>query len=428
MSYCIKTYRIFTFKKIVKKISKNSGCRICKETGLKKVFSFGPTPLANAFLSENNLKKSEDLYPLDVYYCHKCHLIQLRDVVSSEVLFKDYVYVSSTSAIFIRHFNDFAKHIIKLFKLDPKSLCIDIGSNDGILLQPLKKHGIKVLGIEPAENIAGIANSNNIPTISEFFSVKLANKIVRKYGYADIVCASNVFAHINDLDEVIKGIKILLKKRGVFIIEFPYLGELITKNLFDTVYHEHLSYFSLNPLLYLFKRFSMIIFRVEKVNTHGGSLRIFVAKDSANYKTDKSVNIFLGKEKKLKLDLISTYTDFNQRIEKNKRQLLQLLKKIKKKNKMIIGYGAPAKGNTLLNYFKINKKILDYIVDDSPYKQNLYTPGTHIKIENPKRMYKDKPDYILILAWNFAEAIIQNHPKLKKWSKFIVPVPEPEII
>lgn len=413
----------------MKYLTKNRGCRMCKSTQLMRVFRFGPQPLANAFLSKLQLSIKEQYYPLDVYFCKKCHLLQLRDIVSPKILFKDYVYVSSTSPVFIQHFENFSNKIVTNFELNNQSLVIDIGSNDGILLKPYLKSGVKVLGIEPAKNIAKIARNENIETITEFFSVSLAYNVIKKYGKAHVITATNVFAHINDLDEVMNGVKVLLNDNGVFIIEAPYLIDFLASNLFDTVYHEHLSYLSLSPLIPYVERFDLRIFDVERVASHGGSLRIYVTKQSSIHKISPNVKKLLLLEKKRKLHLLGTYRLFAKRVEQNKVKLLKLMNKLKSMKKSIVGYGAPAKGNTLLNYFEIKANFLDYIVDDSVFKQGLYTPGAHISVVSPSVLEKYKPDYILILAWNFAESIVKKYSYLKKKGvKFILPMPEPKII
>lgn len=413
----------------MKEIFKKTACRVCTKNILKKVLTLGPTPLANAFLTEQQTNTSEKFYPLDVYFCTNCHFLQLGHVVSPLLLFQNYVYVSSTSQVFIRHFEQYAENVFKRLKLDINSLVIDIGSNDGILLKPFKKLGTKVLGIEPADNIAKIARVEGIDTISEYFSKKLAHFVVEKYRKADIITANNVFAHIDDLDEVIEGLKILLKDNGVFIMEAPYLIDFLQKRYFDLVYHEHLSYWSVDALQTLFKRFNMTVFHVEKVAVHGGSIRVFVKKDKGKFSIDKSVKQFLIKESRMKLKDITTYLDYARKVYKNKVKLLLLLEKLKSAGKTIAAYGAPAKGNTLLNFFSIGTETLDFVVDDSKFKQGLFTPGKHIPVVSSEQIYTKKPDYVLILAWNFADSIMDTHKKYKKTGgKFIVPVPKPKII
>lgn len=404
-------------------------CRVCKNKNLKEVISLGKTPPANAFLTQKQLKTKEPFFPLTVNYCSRCGQLQLTHVVSPELLFRDYVYVSSTSPVFTKHFEEYAKDVYKKFKLNKNSLVVDLGSNDGILLKPFKKLGVKVLGVDPALEIAKRATKEGIPTIPTFFNQKISKEIVDKYGKVDVVTANNTFAHINDVDEIIKGVIELLKTNGVFVIEAPYLVDFVEKNYFDLIYHEHLSYFSVKSLLTLFKRHNMEVFFVQKVSSHGGSFRTFVRKLGGNHKIRKSVNNFLRKEEKAGLHKLKTYLNYAKKIEANKKDLTQILKQLKRQNKLIVGYGAPAKGNTLLNYFKINSTSIDFIIDDSPYKQGLYTPGTHIKVESSGVLETKKPDYILILAWNFAKPIMEKLTNFKKnGGHFIIPAPNPKII
>lgn len=410
-------------------VRKISTCRVCRRNDFSKVLTFGPTPLANAFLPKEKIDKEEYFYPLDVYFCNNCKFLTLGHVVSPVVLFEDYVYVSSTSQVFINHFKMFAQDVYSRFNLTKSSLVIDIGSNDGILLKPFKMLGTKVLGIEPASQIAKVAQKEGVSTIAEFFSINLAKRIFKKYGKANIVSATNVFAHIDDLDEVIKGLDILLDDNGVFIMEAPYLVDFLEKKYFDLVYHEHLSYWAIRPLIVLFRRFDMQVFDVKKVPVHGGTIRVFVKKKVGKYKIDKRVEQFLQLEKKWKVDKKQTYIRFADKVLENKIKLLTLLRKLKLQDKQISGYGAPAKGNTLLNYFGIGTEILDYVVDDNAWKQGLYTPGKRIPVVSPQYLYENRPDYLLILAWNFTQSIIKNHEKFSKsGGRFIIPVPFPKII
>lgn len=410
-------------------IKKLAHCRVCKDRKLTKVLNLGPTPLANAFLKKEELDLPEKYYPLDVYLCNNCSFLQLGHVASPVVLFSNYVYVSSTSKVFVNHFREFAQKTIPRFKLNSKSLVIDIGSNDGILLKPFKEAGIRVLGIEPAKHIAEVARKGGIQTFAEFFSISLAEKIVRQKGKAKIVTATNVFAHIDDLDEVIRGLEILLDKDGVFIMEAPYLIDFLKKRYFDLVYHEHLSYWAMKPLITLFERFNMVVFDVQKVPVHGGSIRVFVKKKDGPWRVEKRVEKFGDLEKEANLEDIDTYLNFGNEILDNKIKLVTILSKLKSNGKSIAGYGAPAKGNTLLNFFSIGTEIVDFIVDDSLWKQGLYTPGKRIPVVPSKILYEEKPDYLLILAWNFADSIIKMHKKYKEsGGKFIIPVPKPKIV
>lgn len=410
-------------------MTRNSSCRACKGVKLTRIFSFGPQPPANAFLNKEEFAKPELFFPLDVYFCHGCSLVQLMDIVSPELLFKDYVYVSSTSPAFIAHFQSFANSVFSRFNLSPASLVVDIGSNDGILLRPFQALGASVLGIDPAVKIAHQATADGIETLPYFFNQALAKKLVAERGRATVIAGTNVFAHVNDLDELVEGVKTLLAPNGSFIIEAPYLVDFLEKNLFDTVYHEHLSYFAVRPLYTLFSRLGMEIFDVEKVNSHGGSLRVFVKHRGAEQENRESVKQYMAREEYLKLDSLAPYKDFAKRVEKNKEDLLSLLREFKLKGKIIAGYGASAKGNTLLNYFGITNEMVDYMVDDSLWKQGLYTPGTHIPVVAAKKLAESRPDYILILAWNFAEQIMDKLKEFKAGGgKFIIPVPTPKVI
>lgn len=405
-----------------------SYCRFCLNKNLKQVIDLGVQPAANAFLSKKQLKEKEPFFPLKVNFCPKCGQLQLTHIVSPDYLFRNYVYASSTSPVFIAHFENYAQSVYRKIKLSTDSLVVDIGSNDGILLKPFKKLGVKILGVDPATKIAKRATKNGIPTIAEYFNQPLANKIVKKWGQADVITANNVFAHVPFIDELIKAARNLLKPEGVLIIEAPYLVDFLQKNLFDTIYHEHVSYLSIRPLMTLFKRFNMTIFDVEKTESHGGSIRVFVKKKESKRKIKSTVEKFIQQELSFGLGKVQTYKKFAKKIDQNKKDLNKLLKKLKSKGKRIVGYGAPAKGNTLLNYFNIGPQTIDYIVDDSFYKQGLFTPGMHIPVVSSEEILKTKPDYIFILAWNFAKPLMKKLEYFKKsGGKFIIPVPTPKI-
>ena len=333
---------------------KASSCRICKNKKIIKVLDLGSTPPANSFLKKSDLNLKESFFPLQLYFCNKCKFVQLGHVVSPKLLFRKYLYVSSTSPIFIKHFEEYASSVFKKFKLNKSSLVVDIGSNDGILLRPFKKLGTKVLGVDPAEDIARRATKEGLLTLPYFLNQKVASEISAKYGNADIICANNVFAHVNDLNELTKAVKIILKPNGVFIIEAPYLIDFIEKNLFDLVYHEHLSYLAIRPLDFFFKKHGLKIFDVAKTSSHGGSIRVFVKKLEGKNTITPSVKKFINEERLKGLGNVKTYLNFATKIQENKKGLLNLLKNIKTQGKVIVGYGAPAKGNTLLNYFGID--------------------------------------------------------------------------
>ncbi|MDP2638327.1 MAG: class I SAM-dependent methyltransferase [Candidatus Levybacteria bacterium] len=412
----------------MQKVKKIYYCRLCKSKKLKKVLDLGKTPPANSFLKKTQLKDKEDFFPLVVNFCTNCGQLQLSHVVSPEILFRHYVWVSSTSPVTVRHFEEYASSVFKKVNLKKGDLVVEMGSNDGVLLKPFKRLGAKVLGVDPARNVARRATKEGILTLPHFFNVKIAEGIVKKYGKAKVIAANNVFAHINDLDEIVKAVCNLLDKEGVFVIEAPYNIDLVEKNLFDIVYHEHVSYLAIKPLDKFFKSFGMQVFDVVKREVHGGSVRIFVKMDGAKHEVSKSVKEFIDLENEKKLFDINTYYEFAKQVERNKISLLKLLKKLKKENKSIAGYGAPAKSTTLLHYFGIGKEIIDFIADDSHFKHGLYSPGKHIPVVPPQNLYTKKPDYLLILAWNFANPIMKMHAKFRaQGGKFIVPVPEPKI-
>ena len=412
----------------MKKVKKIINCRLCKSKNLKKILDLGKTPPANSFLKKSQLKNKEDFFPLVVNFCTNCGQLQLSHVVSAEILFRHYVWVSSTSKVTVLHFEEYARSVFDEINLKRNDLVVEMGSNDGVLLKPFKKLGARVLGVDPARNVASRATREGILTLPHFFDIKITKQIVKKYGKAKVIAANNVFAHINDLDEIVNAVRILLDKEGAFVIEAPYNIDLVEKNLFDIIYHEHLSYLSIKPLDKFFKRFGMQIFDVVKREVHGGSVRIFVKRKDASHEVEESVKKFIDLENRKKLSDINTYYEFAKHIEKNKISLVKLLKKLKKEGKSIAGYGAPAKSTTLLHYFGIGKDVIDFIADESPFKHGLFTPGKHIPIVPPKNLYIKKPDYLLILAWNFAQPIMKMHEKFRKQGgKFIVPVPTPMI-
>jgi SAM-dependent methyltransferase len=384
-------------------------------------------PLANSFLTKDELESPELSYPLDVCFCNSCHLVQLADVVPPEILFKDYIYVSGTSNTLRAHFEGLAIEVVERFGLNSESLAIDIGSNDGTLLRCFQNLKTKTLGIEPAANLAKLARERGIDTIDDFFGMKTAERI-RGETKVGAILATNVFAHVDDLDDFVRGVNVLLDDEGVFVIEVPYLVDMLQKMLFDTIYHEHLSYFALEPLVTLFERIDMKVLDVKRVDSHGGSIRIFVVRSSSPFKSTESVARLLQIERRLRLGSLETYLDFASQVKLVKEKLVSMLKRFKSEGKNIVGYGAPAKGNTLLNFCGIGNDILDYIVDESPLKQGLYTPGVHVPVLPTRQIRIDSPDYALLLAWNYAAEILEREREYRQaGGKFIVPIPEPRI-
>lgn len=403
-------------------------CRLCGSKKLKTVIDLGISPPPNTLLKKSQFKK-EQFFPLKVNFCLNCGQVQLSHVVSPNLMFQNYPYVSSTSQVMIDHFNDYAASVTKKLKLKKGNLVVEMGSNDGILLKFFKSHGLKVLGVDPAKNIAAIANKNGVPTLPNFFTTQIATKIVKKYGQAKLIAANNVFAHIHDLNEVIKGVDILLDENGVFVIEFPYINNLIEDNVFDSIYHEHLSYLAVGPLKKFSEKYQMQIFDVVSNSVQGGSIRIFIEKANGPFKVSKSIFKYLELEKKKKLNKYQTFIKFSQKIKNTKKSLMLILHKLKKQNNKIIGYGAPGRSTTLLNYFGINNKILDFIVDDNPLKHGLFTPGSHILVLPINNIELSKPDYILILSWNYAKPIMKKLVNFKKaGGSFIIPIPTPKVI
>ena len=390
-------------------------CRVCGK-GLNHYLSLGLSPLANNLNKEK--EASNDLYPLDLNFCKECANSQLSVVVPPKKMFDNYVYLSSTSQQFKDHFVDIAKELKATEKLNNSSLIVDVGSNDGIFLEPLRKLGINAIGVEPAKNIAKIANSKELLTLPEYFTNKTVNKIIDKYGKADFVTAFNVFAHSDGLREILENTEILLKNDGEFIFEIQYLLRTLKDLTFDNIYHEHVNYWCLLALLKFFEDSELKVYKVKEVDTHGGSLRVYATKDK-NKRIDKSVNKYIEIEMKNKLDKYTTYLKFAEKVEANKQKSLEMISKIKLENKNVIGYGAPAKATTILNYFGLTNKDIKYTIDDNSLKQNKFIPGTNIQIKNINDIKPENYDYVLVLAWNFFENIKSKNKDIFDRAKFI---------
>jgi SAM-dependent methyltransferase len=408
-----------------KKLVFRKNCRICFGKNFHKIINLGEMPPANAFLGQDELKRAEEQFPLSLYFCNDCGLVQLRHVVDPEILFKNYHYQTSASAPLVKHFREMALEIASKHIKNADELVVEIGSNDGVLLENLKQSA-RVLGVDPDEKMAEIANSRGVPTLTGFFNKNTAKEILKNHGQAKVIVANNVLAHIDDLHSVIDGVKILLSGNGRFIFEAHWVGNLIGNGGYDQIYHEHLCYFSLHSISRLAKKFGLKVLDVALVPIHGESLKVTIGKNGS---VNKSVEMFLKKEKKLGLEKSATYEKFSKKVKTNKKELVKLLKQLKKDGKTIVGYGAPAKGNTLLNYCGIGPDILDFITDTTPIKQGLFTPGTRIPIMHPEKVHQTTPDYILLLAWNYAPEILKKETALrKKGVKFIIPVPQVRIV
>ena len=409
---------------------KKSNCRICESESLKRVVELTPTPPGNNFLKKEEIGNEEREYPLELYFCRDCYHIQLGHVVDPSFLFQNnYTYVSGTSSVFVEHLKNYAEYVVNLFNIKTNSLIVDIGSNDGTCLKHFKDLGMNVLGIDPAEEIAKIASSRGIETINDFFSENLARDIVKDYGKAKLITSHNACAHIDDLGGVIAGVEALLDDDGIFIMEVGYFVDVFENKWFDTIYHEHLDYHTVNPLDKLFHRFNMELFRVERVSPQGGSIRVMSQKKSGPHTKDTSVNKLISLEKELGLTQSKTLNNFEHQINQVRNAFIELISKLKKEGKSIAAFGAATKATTLIFHFQIEKEDIDFIVDENPLKQNVYSPGKHIPVYSAEKIYEEKPDFLVILAWNFAEAIMKNHKKYSDLGgSFILPMPDPKIV
>lgn len=399
-----------------------TNCRICGSQDLVQFLDFGAQPLANSFLKKEELDSLETKYPLRVALCNNCRLVQLKDMVDPETMFRDYVYFSSGMPA-SQHFRAYAQSIVTDFTESENDLVVDIGSNDGHFLSLVKELGRKILGVDPARNLARAADEAGIPTIPEFFSEHLANEIVKKHGHPKVAVGNNVVAHVGNLHELVKGVKALTAEGGVFVFEVPYLIDMFENLSFDTIYHEHLSYFAVFPLKKLFEQYGLEIFNVQVHPIQGNSIRVFVCQ-RRDRPIQYSVQEYLNKEKAMGLhDSMEPYLELARRIKNLKDGVVLLLRDLKKQGKRMVGYGAPAKGNTLLNYYGIGTDILNYVTEDLPSKIGLYTPGMHIPVMPTSEMRKNPPDYALLLAWNYKDVILKKEQNFRDGGgKFIMPI------
>ena len=406
-----------------------SECRFCRNLLNHTFVDLGMSPLSNAYLKLDTINKAEKFYPLHAYVCDNCFLVQLEEFETPDHIFSDYAYFSSYSETWLRHAENYTELMTQRFSLNANSQVIEIASNDGYLLQYFQKQNIPVLGIEPAANVAKVAEEKGIPSLVKFFGVSTAKELVAQGKQADLLLGNNVLAHVPDLNDFVAGMKIVLKPDGILTMEFPHVLQLILQNQFDTIYHEHFSYFSFLTVEKVFATHGLTLFDVEELPTHGGSLRIYGQHNDGKKPISDRVSLLKSKEIEAGLDQRSTYLGFGEQVKATKRHLLSFLIDIKNRGKSVVGYGAPAKGNTLLNYCGIRTDLLDYTVDRSPYKQGLFLPGTHITIYHPDKIIETKPDYLLILPWNIKDEIIEQMSHIREWGgKFVVPIPEVEVI
>lgn len=407
---------------------KRNACRLCKSTALTVILKLTPTPIADEYVSKSLSSIPQACYPLNLVLCKKCGHVQLQNVILPKNIYINYIYETATSLGLVNHFLIYSEEVLRRINPVIGSLIIDIGSNDGTFLNNFKTKGFRVLGIDPAKKIAAKATQSGIPTLPQFFTLKLAHWIKKKFGQAAIITANNIFANIDDLEEFIKAVKKLLMPDGVFILETFYLLDFIKNKVFDFTFHEHLSYFSVTPLIKFFKCYDMEIIDVIHVPTKAGSLRITVQFADGAKKISSSVAKYTTMETSIGLQKRTLFKSYKEYIDKIKTELLKILDNIKKENKTIVGYGASATSTTLLYHFDLNDK-LQYLIDDNPKKIGVFSPGYHLPVLSPEEVYKRRIDYILVLAWRYATPIINGHKKfLKQGGHFIVPLPTIQII
>lgn len=408
----------------------NGNCRHCGSPLQESFCDLGMSPPSNAYLLPEQLLQMEKFYPLHAYVCGSCFLVQLQEFESPEQIFSDYAYFSSYSRSWLEHAKSYTAYMIDRFGFGKNSQVVEVASNDGYLLQYFRERDIPVLGIEPAGNVAAVAQKAGIPTLTKFFGTKTAAELKADGKQADLLLGNNVLAHVPDLNDFVKGLKIALKPEGIITMEFPHLLRLMQQNQFDTIYHEHFSYFSFLTVERIFAAHHLRMFDVEQIPTHGGSLRIYAAHaESKAQPAHERMALLRQEEKQAGLDSLKAYHDFAEQVRRTKRRLLEFLIDAKQSGKTIVGYGAPAKGNTLLNYCGIRSDFVDFTVDLSPHKQGRFLPGTHIPVFHPDRVSESKPDYLLILPWNLKEEIIGQMAHIRTWGgRFVVPIPEVQVI
>ncbi|RKP47237.1 methyltransferase domain-containing protein [Cohnella endophytica] len=404
----------------------NQNCRICNNPLNVTFVDLGSTPLANSYLSADQLQRMEPIYPLRTFVCEECFLVQVEDFETPKHIFGEYAYFSGFSDSWLEHCRKYVHMAIQRLQLHKDSRVIEIASNDGYLLQFFQQEHIPVIGIEPAANVAEAAEKKGISTVVDFFGTALAQKFIDDGIKADLLLGNNVLAHVPQLNDFVAGMKIILSDDGVITMEFPHLMKLMQGCQFDTIYHEHFSYLSFTTVVALFEKHGLKVFDVEQISTHGGSLRIFALHSQSNrFEQSANVERLLSEEEAFGINQISTYHNFSEEVKKLRRGLVSFLIDLKDSGKTIVGYGAPAKGNTLLNYCGLDQDFVDYTVDRSPHKQGLYLPGSRIPIYSPDRIMETKPDYLLILPWNIKEEIIEQTNFIREWGgQWVVPIPE----
>jgi hypothetical protein len=405
-------------------------CRHCDSPLELSFCDLGMSPLANSYLSVEELDRMEPFYPLHAYVCGECFLVQLQEFETPEHIFTEYAYFSSFSDSWVAHAEGYVNAMVERFGFDKNSQVIEIASNDGYLLQFFLQKGIPVLGIEPAANVARAAQDKGIETLVQFFNPETAQSLGERGVQADLLLGNNVLAHVPVLNDFVRGMKMALKPTGVITMEFPHLLQLMRENQFDTIYHEHFSYLSLMTVERVFAKFGLRIFDVDQLPTHGGSLRIYAThQESDAHPLSDNVKSLRSEELEAGLDQADTYQAFSDRVKSTKRALLRFLIEARDEGKTVVGYGAPAKGNTLLNYCGVRTDLIDYTVDRSPHKRDRFLPGVHLPIHDPEKIRETKPDYVLILPWNIKEEIMKQMSYIRDWGgQFVVPIPEARVL
>jgi SAM-dependent methyltransferase len=405
-------------------------CRFCGATERRTFVDLGMSPLCETYPTASDLNRGETYYPLHVYVCEKCFLVQLDEYESAEDIFSDYAYFSSFSDSWLRHADNYCDKMKSRFGLDEKSFVVEVASNDGYLLQYFVQRNIPVLGIEPAANVAEVAVKKGVPSLVKFFGSQVAKELVAEGRSADLVLGNNVLAQVPDLNDFVEGLKVLLKPEGVLTLEFPHLLKLIELNEFDTIYHEHFSYFSLLTTVRLMEAHGLKVFDVEELLSHGGSLRVFACHAGAEtHSLEPNVKRVIDEEIRFGLGNVDGYRDFAQRVKETKLALLEFLLKAAREGKTVAGYGAPGKSATLLHYCGIGKDLIEYTVDRSPHKQGRFLPGTHIPIHHPDRIRETEPDYVVILPWNLQNEIMKQLEYIREWGgQFVIPIPTATVV
>ena len=405
-----------------------TSCIVCGQRKVELFLDLGSTPLANKFLSKDKLNAPEPSYPLRVGFCHECHHVELTEEVPPSAMFDDYLYISSASDTLKAHLFDLSDIITARYKLNFKDLVIDVGCNDGTLLSGFKRHGVRTLGVDPAQNLAVFTEKLGIDRHIGFFNSASAKQIVQKYGQARAITATNTFPHIPKLQDFLTGLKTALAAGGVLVIEAHYLIDILDQGAFDTIYHEHISYWALGPMQKLFALHGMEIVNAERLALHHGQLRVFVQRKGEG-QVQPGVQEILEAERARGLDRFETFQAFARDVQRIKRELTQTINDLRAQGKRVVGYGAPAKGNTLLCFLELGTDKIVYIADKSPLKQGLFTPGLHVPVVPPERLLADQPDYVLLLAWNFVDEILDQQAQYRKrGGKFIIPVPRVRMI